>query len=130
MASFGNLNLNSNQHGCWFRTVWRYHYMITGLHQSDVKYFLNCYCFSERVFTPLYSCTILLPWHDVYLLLLLQGNMNYLMCQVGLCMFTQQDDGGYIAKPYNFYVMPQQLYNKQNTCSTTSPQFVCQVAMY
>lgn len=52
-----------------------------------------------------------------------QGNMDYLMCQVGVCMFFQADDGSYTAKPYNFYVLPRQFFNTTNS----SPEFVCQV---
>lgn len=46
------------------------------------------------------------------------------MLQVGICMFIQNEDGvSYVAKPYNFYVLPRQ-FNKLNM----SPQFVCQVS--
>ena len=50
--------------------------------------------------------------------------MDYLMCQVGLCMFTQKQDGSYQVKPYNFYIMPQQFGHTEVGRFT---QFTCQV---
>ena len=52
-----------------------------------------------------------------------QGNMSYLMCQVGICMFFQAEDGSYTAKPYNFYVLPRQFFNTPSG----SREFICQV---
>ncbi|XP_067936181.1 poly(A)-specific ribonuclease PARN-like [Watersipora subatra] len=54
-----------------------------------------------------------------------QGNMDYLMCQVGLCMFFQQPDGDYLAKPYKFYVTPQTF---GHTDHGKSFEFTCQAS--
>ncbi|KAF6020993.1 PARN [Bugula neritina] len=52
-----------------------------------------------------------------------QGNMKYLMCQVGLSFFFLESDGSYTVKPYNFYILPSAAASTDDTSN-----FVCQTS--